>query len=1043
VLKTSFDSDHYPVITTLDGELKESIIYESRWNLKKADWKKFKQEADKLVNIDQCTTSDVDELFQNICNQIYKCAKVAIPTTNPRPPKTHTLKYWNEVIKTAIQQKNQAFYKWKKSNVIEDLVEYKRLRAVAQRTIREEAKLSWQNFCEDLNDKDNISKVWKMATKMDGKRQKRSTADLVVNGEKITDDKEKANALGQHFAKVSSNENLEEPFSSIKKIIEHGIKEKIEINKKNDADAENVGINSPINFYELEAAINKSSRNSAPGEDQISYAMLKNLPRKSRAVLLTLFNMAWQQQKIPSKWKEATIIPFPKINKDPTDPGSYRPIALTSCIGKLLERIVVNRLNWQLERLGILNPDQSGFRAHHSTEDNIAKLQDAITKAMANKNKLLAVFVDFEKAYDMVWRTGILIKLREYGINGNIFAYIKNFLADTYILVKYNGQKSDKYQLQNGVTQGSVLSPLLFLVAINDINKKSQLENYVFADDAVLIKESRKTNLAVEAMQIALDDLYDWTKAWGFKVSTGKTVAILFNNKKNEEIQLTYNTSELPIVKEFKFLGIFFDENNSFNKHVDEIVIRCKSKLNLMRILSGKSWGSSKETQLKIYRTLIKPILLYGATATHESKAVEKLNQVQYRALMTASGAIRGTALSALQVHCGEKPLELSRLEHILKYTARIKYYANKNTSKLLMSHWTDNRQRQKKKKSIRNQIEEYWSEQHKVYETQMPSQLATWKNKKIKINLTLTEYTEMATDDTIITTAIENIIANSEEAMAIYTDAACNTEGQCGIGFHIINYDDDQKVSGEIRLNNEITILKAELFAVYYGILVADDMVNNRKIRLFSDSMNAIKALDSHDHKADIHNIKTCITNLVEVSNNDYEIVWIPGHRDVEGNIMADRLARCAAVHNEVDIIMPASLSENKKRIEKYITRLQQRTWTGGKSKYYNMRPIIEPTCQFTDTSRRKDVTITRLQLGKCGLNYYLHKMKKHADGYCTICRTKEDIPHYLLYCKGNPANEIRKWQQRNDSVLTLEEVLENKELQEIIYKHAKARKL
>ena len=92
-----------------------------------------------------------------------------------------------------------------------------------------------------------------------------------------------------------------------------------------------------------------------------------------------------------------------------------------------------------------------------------------------------------------------------------------------------------------------------------------------------------------------------------------------------------------------------------------------------MRILSGKSLGSSKETQLKIYRTLLKPILLYGATATHESKAVEKLNQVQYRALMTASGAIRGTALSALQVHCGEKPLELSRLEHILKYTARAK----------------------------------------------------------------------------------------------------------------------------------------------------------------------------------------------------------------------------------------------------------------------------------------------------------------------------------------------------------------------------------
>ena len=89
----------------------------------------------------------------------------------------------------------------------------------------------------------------------------------------------------------------------------------------------------------------------------------------------------------------------PKINKDLTDPRSYRQIALTSC--KLLDRIVVNRLNWQLEKSGIPNPDQSGFRAHHSTEDNIAKLQDAINEAVSNKSKLLAVSVDFEKAYDM------------------------------------------------------------------------------------------------------------------------------------------------------------------------------------------------------------------------------------------------------------------------------------------------------------------------------------------------------------------------------------------------------------------------------------------------------------------------------------------------------------------------------------------------------------------------------------------------------------------------------------------------------------------
>ena len=121
--------------------------------------------------------------------------------------------------------------------------------------------------------------------------------------------------------------------------------------------------------------------------------------------------------------------------------------------------------------------------------------------------------------------------------------------------------------------------------------------------------------------------------------------------------------------------------------------------------------------------------------------------------------------------------------------------------------------------------------------------------------------------------------------------------------------------------------------------------MVNNRKIRLFSDSMNAIKALDCHDHKADIQNIKMCITNLVEVSTNEFETVWIPGHHDIEGNTIADKLAKQAAVHNEMDIIMPASLTENKEKIERYITRQQQIKWTDGKSKYYKVRPKSLPT--------------------------------------------------------------------------------------------------
>jgi len=127
-------------------------------------------------------------------------------------------------------------------------------------------------------------------------------------------------------------------------------------------------------------------------------------------------------------------------------------LLLPAASEKIIERIIVNRLNWYLEENHILNPEQSGFRAGHSTEDNEAKLQNAINKAKLANSHLLAVFIDFEKAYDMARRTGILIKLKKYGIIGRMLAYINNFLSDTCIAVQVDGcfsrLKMESYKVQ-------------------------------------------------------------------------------------------------------------------------------------------------------------------------------------------------------------------------------------------------------------------------------------------------------------------------------------------------------------------------------------------------------------------------------------------------------------------------------------------------------------------------------------------------------------------------------------------------------------------
>ena len=123
--------------------------------------------------------------------------------------------------------------------------------------------------------------------------------------------------------------------------------------------------NDVFTLHELKHAI-KVSRDTSPGIDTVHYQLLKHLPEDSLLLLLYIFNHIWLTQDFPTSWKTAIIIPVPKPGKVLSDPGSYRPIALTSCLCKTMERMVNSRLTWYLERHKVITEHQSGFRRRRS-----------------------------------------------------------------------------------------------------------------------------------------------------------------------------------------------------------------------------------------------------------------------------------------------------------------------------------------------------------------------------------------------------------------------------------------------------------------------------------------------------------------------------------------------------------------------------------------------------------------------------------------------------------------------------------------------------
>ena len=154
----------------------------------------------------------------------------------------------------------------------------------------------------------------------------------------------------------------------------------------------------------LKWAIRKSKKNSTPGIDQIHYEMLRHLPENTLRILLTIINEYWNNESFPEFWREALIISILKPNEDPFLPINYRPIALTSCLCKIVERMVNERLMWYLEKEGILNKQQCGYRKNRSTVDHLVKLETHIRDAFRHKEHVVAVFFDLQKAYDTTWK---------------------------------------------------------------------------------------------------------------------------------------------------------------------------------------------------------------------------------------------------------------------------------------------------------------------------------------------------------------------------------------------------------------------------------------------------------------------------------------------------------------------------------------------------------------------------------------------------------------------------------------------------------------
>ena len=429
------------------------------------------------------------------------------------------------------------------------------------------------------------------------------------------------------------------------------------------------------------------------GADCIHNTMLKRLSPKNQAFLCHMFNIFLVNSFVPDSWKTACVLPFLKPGKPASDAASYRPISLTSCLCKAMEKILAQRLQWFLDEHKILPPSQAGFRHNRSVLDNLIFFDHVVKSSFSNGLSSYGLFLDINKAYDSTWTQGLVFKLASIGISGPMLGWFHSFLTDRSLIVRLGNFLSHSHILPSGVPQGSVLSPLLFNVMLHDFPLiKSPGTTLLYADDISVLLPAYSSMEASTLLQSYLNEVSAWCTSWRFSMAAAKCSLIVFSRKRKPDapVHLYLDGQLIPQVDQVKFLGLIFDSKLSWKQHINYVVNKCVRLKSLFYQLTKVKSGPSLSALITFYKLLVRSHIDFGLPiyGSASKSLLSKLDIIQNQFLRLILGSAKSTPVPELYIETGIESIALRAQWLSSKYVLKLGHQPSHPNYPIVTRQW-------------------------------------------------------------------------------------------------------------------------------------------------------------------------------------------------------------------------------------------------------------------------------------------------------------------------------------------------------------------